>query len=107
MDGLTERGAPRIVEEYRQGRLYLPNYRGRNCYPKPLQAAEFFVRSETGLTGIDDLRLLDCTNVTEGMLRARFSSAGDDRVHEVGLQITSRVPGGSFMRRGKQKRRAV
>ncbi len=85
---VDERGAERIVEEYRQGRLYLPNYRGRNCYPKPLQAAEFFVRSETGLTGIDDLRLLDCTDVTEGMLHARFSSGGDKRVHEVALQIT-------------------
>jgi len=48
----------RAVEEYRAGRLVLDKYRGRACYSHPVQAAEYFVRAETGLVGLDDLRAL-------------------------------------------------
>jgi hypothetical protein len=46
-----------LMDGYRSGRLSLDHYRGRSCYPFPLQAAEYFVRREAGLTGVEDLSL--------------------------------------------------
>ena len=40
------------------GRIRLDHYRGRCCYPFPVQAAEHRVREATGLTGLDDLMLV-------------------------------------------------
>jgi hypothetical protein len=47
---------PRIAEAYAQGRIDLAHYRGRSCYPFEVQAAEYFLRDETGLVGVEDLR---------------------------------------------------
>jgi hypothetical protein len=48
--------APAVVDAYAAGRIDLGHYRGRSCYPFVVQAAEFFVRADTGLTGVEDLR---------------------------------------------------
>ena len=47
----------RVLAEYLEGRIELDAYRGRSCYPFPLQAAEIEVRRRTGLRGFHDLRL--------------------------------------------------
>lgn len=52
--------APGIVEDYERGQIPLPWFRGRAGHAFPVQAAEFFVRSETGLRGVDDLALVGC-----------------------------------------------
>src|SRR5919108_738723 len=46
-----------LLEEYLAERVALERYRGRCCYPFPVQAAEEAVRSAARLTGIDDVRL--------------------------------------------------
>jgi hypothetical protein len=46
-----------VLDAYRAGRIDLDRYRGRSCYPFPVQAAELAVRRELGLTGFWDLRL--------------------------------------------------
>ena len=43
---------------YLDGRIRLDLYRGRSCYSFPVQAAEAHVREATGLTGLNDLRLV-------------------------------------------------
>jgi hypothetical protein len=47
-----------VLDEHAAGRIHLPAYRGRCCYPPALQAAEFAVREREGATGIDDLELV-------------------------------------------------
>ena len=47
-----------VLGEYLAGRIYLDLYRGRSCYPFPVQAGERAVRAETGLTRIGDLELV-------------------------------------------------
>jgi hypothetical protein len=39
---------------FKEGRLSLENLRGRSCHPREAQAAEYFLRRETGSTRIDD-----------------------------------------------------
>jgi hypothetical protein len=56
--GRVERdNVPAVVDEYLDGRLLLAHYRGRSCWPFPVQAAERRIRDEEGLTGLDDLSL--------------------------------------------------
>lgn len=52
----TEEDGRRAVEEYGAGRLVLDKYRGRACYPQPVQAAEYFTRAETGMTNLSALQ---------------------------------------------------
>src|SRR5439155_8117704 len=65
-----------VLDEYLAGRIELPHYRGRACYPFAVQAAEQAVREATGLTGLDDLELVG----RDGALVA-FRAGG--RVYEV------------------------
>jgi hypothetical protein len=47
--------AGRILSAHRDGRLVLDGYRGRSAFDAVTQAADYMVRREIGLTGIDDL----------------------------------------------------
>jgi hypothetical protein len=46
------------------GRIELDRYRGRTCFPPPVQAAEHALRSELGLEGLDELRLVGVRDAT-------------------------------------------
>ncbi len=79
--------APLILSAYQRGELFLPNLRGRACYPPPAQAAEIYLRQRSGEMALDAYHLLDALETTHGEWRVRFS-AGQDRPP---LQITLRV----------------
>jgi hypothetical protein len=53
---VTEDAGRRIVAEYERRRLTLDGYRGRACYSYPVQAAEFFIRTQANLGALDALR---------------------------------------------------
>lgn len=44
--------AENLVEEYEHGRVNLSSYRGRSCHANEVQAAEYYLRKETGTTEI-------------------------------------------------------
>ncbi len=54
---LTPESARRAVTSLRRGQLELDVYRGRMGAPQAVQAAEYEVRRQEALTGLDDLRL--------------------------------------------------
>jgi hypothetical protein len=78
---VTEDGGRRIVEQYERRQLVLDGYRGRACYSYPVQAAEFFVRAETGLGALDELRYRRQERTGERSWRVIFA-ATDGRLHE-------------------------
>jgi hypothetical protein len=47
-----------LLDSYLAGRIYLDAYRGRCVYSMQVQAAERAVRERTGLTGVEDVRLV-------------------------------------------------
>jgi hypothetical protein len=56
--GRVEReDVPSVVDEYLDGQLSLGHYRGRSCWPFPVQAAERRIRVDEGFTGLEDLSL--------------------------------------------------
>nr|BAO20192.1 putative sucraseferredoxin family protein [Sphaerisporangium sp. SANK 60911] len=79
-----------VVTAHDQGLLYLDRYRGRSAYDLPEQAAEHFLRNETGHGGLSGLDLL-----------RRATPAGDDRYASVfGLDGTTYEVVVSSRRRG-------
>lgn len=61
-----------IVETTRRGEVVLETMRGRACYNDHVQAAEFFVRSATGLRAVDALRLVETDQIAPDQWRVRF-----------------------------------
>jgi hypothetical protein len=83
--GRAEAGG--VFAEYLAGRIELEHYRGRSCYPFPVQAAELEVRGRTGLAGFHDLRLLGRrrTGADAWTVELRSEVSGD--VHEVEVRV--------------------
>ena len=72
-----------MVAEYERGRrLVLAGYRGRTCYAYPVQAAEFFIRSETGINAIGELRYRRHERTGEKSWLVKFFEAGAGKIHE-------------------------
>ena len=79
----TEETALRIVSEYRAGRVVLDKFRGRACYLGFTQAAEFFARTESGITRLDALRFRSSAPEGHSAWRVRFVEESAGRVHEL------------------------
>jgi hypothetical protein len=85
---VTEPVGKALLDEYSHGRMLLRGYRGRACYGRIAQTGEFFIRNESGLLGVDDLRFVDQRRESEDSWVVRFEGPTDLLVHEV--RITSR-----------------
>jgi hypothetical protein len=73
---------PEIIRSSDAGDIWLPGYRGRSCFPRAAQVAEYFVRAESGRLRIDEFRLVKVSRtgrVTTVVLEAR----NDATVHTV------------------------
>ena len=77
-----EEAARRVVAEYRERRVVNEKFRGRACYSHVLQAAEVFVRAESGVAGVEDLRFVSSERAGAASWRVKFSEAARARVHE-------------------------
>jgi hypothetical protein len=83
---VTTDAGRQIISQYSQQTVSLNNYRGRCCYPSPIQAAEFFLRSESGLGGINEVRFLDYVPITGNHWLVRFLSQTGGQTYEVYLK---------------------
>ena len=83
---LSPLDAERVVDAYERGMVDLDNYRGRAGEPFAAQAAEFFVRREEGLLGVDDLLVTEIRRLGKGLVRVRFDAPGA-RQYEVRVQV--------------------
>jgi hypothetical protein len=78
----TPEAGRRVAEAYRAGRVPAEEFRGRACYSHFIQAAEAFVREETGLAGVEALRFIAAEPADAGAWRVRFAERGARRLHE-------------------------
>ncbi|HYP00027.1 MAG TPA: sucrase ferredoxin [Pyrinomonadaceae bacterium] len=81
---VTEDRGRTICDEYEARRLILEGYRGRACYSYPVQAAEFFIRRETGLAALDALRFRRQERTGDKSWLVKFieTGTGGARIHE-------------------------
>lgn len=82
---VTDADARTIIDAYRAQEIVLNKYRGRACYPHPVQAAEYFVRAESEITSVDALRLLERKRTGEHSWRVRFADVETGRSYETML----------------------
>ena len=83
---LSPTDAERVVDAYERGAVDLENYRGRAGEPFAAQAAEFFLRQEAALLGVDDLLVTEVRRLGDGVVRVRFDARGG-RAYEVRVQV--------------------
>jgi hypothetical protein len=69
---LSPDDAVRVADGYERGTLDLDHYRGRAGDPFAVQAAEFFVRRQEGLSGVEDLRTTTHRRLAGGTVEVGF-----------------------------------
>jgi hypothetical protein len=79
---MTEESAQLVAGSYEQQQIVLERFRGRACYPYPVQSADFFIRRETGITGIGELRALSSERLDDDRWRVRFGTSDAREIHE-------------------------
>ncbi len=73
-----------LVEQQRTGHLSLHYLRGRVGLDKPLQAADYLLRSERGLTAINDIRFDTINSVADDLWDLQYTTAG--KTHSARLE---------------------
>ena len=69
---LSPPDAERVVDAYERGGIDLDNYRGRAGEPFAAQAAEYFLRRQEHLLGVDDLLVTEYRREGRGVVQVRF-----------------------------------
>lgn len=82
---VTPSDVPSIVNSYARGEVHLDNYRGRCCYSRAVQAADYFLRQKTRRLALDNFRYESV--VKNDTWTVRFT--GTDGLHEVALRSQS------------------
>ncbi|MGB8510733.1 MAG: sucrase ferredoxin [Pyrinomonadaceae bacterium] len=78
----TEESAREIIKQYTGRRIVPDKYRGRACYANQVQAAEFFIRTEAKLYGLDDMKFSSQERLSETSWRVRFAGRDGEGAHE-------------------------
>ena len=77
--------AESLIKEYEDGRVDLQSYRGRSCYPYEVQAAEYYLRNETGIAEISELNLKSLKK-NDRKSNVKFLSKSNDTSHRIKLR---------------------
>jgi hypothetical protein len=75
-----------LVDEFAAGRIYLDCYRGRSCYPFPVQAAELAVREASAVTEVDGVQLISSHVSGPQSWSIRLLVPATGEVHEVDVE---------------------
>lgn len=78
-----------IIRRSEQGEIWLPLYRGRSCFPRAVQVAEYFLRCESGRLGIEEFKVLTVVRSASGLTQVAFQSRTDGTLHVVEFNVTA------------------
>ena len=76
-----------LIEAYRQGNLLTAHYRGRACYPKIVQAAEYFIRHALNIREIKRLKLINDVAIGDSEYTITFADTATQAEHTVRLKV--------------------
>jgi len=77
--------AEELIKQFEKGQVNLTSYRGRSCHLSEVQAAEYYLRKETGITEISNLSYKSSKN-NDKTYNIKFVSPLDERVHKIKLR---------------------
>ena len=92
-----------VAAELAAGRIDLERYRGRSCFPFPVQAAERRIREDTGLTGVDDLLFVGWEPAAAGRWTVRFCVDASGETHEA--EVEERIGEPAYLTCGAEEER--
>jgi hypothetical protein len=92
--------AAEVVACLQRGELALHHFRGRACYTEPVQAAEYYLRQETGVIGLGAFHFESAEQTSELQWHVEFASAGSPARYE--LEILCQVGDQSFFQSCRQ-----
>jgi hypothetical protein len=72
-----------LISDYRSGVLNLEKYRGRCCFNPEVQAAEYFLRVNTGMVSISEIRFNKVSEVEKDTWLVEFFVEAEDRTYSV------------------------
>jgi hypothetical protein len=72
-----------LIEAHSQGNLLLEKYRGRTCFESQAQAAEYYLRKQTGMTEIEAYRLGGVEVLGSDQWVVKFNSPSSGKVYQV------------------------
>lgn len=78
---------PALVGDYGREAIRPANLRGRACYQPVAQAADYYLRVETGVTDLDAFRLVEIQDEPGGGWLTAFRSVTDGAVHRLSLSV--------------------
>ena len=91
---VTPDDVPEVVRRSESGQVWLPRYRGRSCFTRAVQIAEYFARAESKRFGIDEFRPIETVRVAEGITRVLLRARSDDSTHAISFRtVTHRMAG--------------
>jgi hypothetical protein len=76
---------PPLLDQFHHEKIYFDKYRGRTCYNMLVQAADYLLRSQTGIKEIFGLRLVKSERLEEHSWRVVFASGQSEAVYAVYL----------------------
>ncbi len=76
-----------VLDHHFSGRIVLEHYRGRSCWPFPVQAAERRIRAEEGLTGLADLSLSSVHRAGDDRWTVAFTTHDGPRTVEIAAEL--------------------
>ncbi len=75
-----------IVKAANAGKLHLPNYRGRSCYAKHVQAADTFLRRHTAQADLLQFKLIESEALEENLWMLHFTDRFSNRSYCVRIR---------------------
>ncbi len=77
--------AEELMKQYEEGKVNISSYRGRSCHCGEVQAAEYYLRKETGVSEISEFIF---TNSKKGDKKytIKFLSQSDNKTHRVKIR---------------------
>lgn len=75
-----------LYDTFQKSEIYLERCRGRGCYDKPVQAGEYFLRSQTKKRHLDDFRFQSVAEVGENRWQVQFVDR-DNALHSLTLEL--------------------
>lgn len=79
MDG---KEAEELMDQYEEGEVNIQSFRGRSCHRGEVQAAEYYLRKETGIAGISEL-VFKNSKKSDKKFSVKFLSKSDKKPHRV------------------------
>ena len=76
--------AEELMKQFEEGKVNIASYRGRSCHSNEVQAAEYYLRKESGVSDISEL-LFKNSKKGGKKYSIKFFSQADKKTHRVKL----------------------